>query len=439
MQLVPPVSPADFSARLAAFELGDRFAIAVSGGRDSMALMRICAEAAKKEKLKVTALIVDHGLREGSSQEAGRTKSWCSDAGIDARILTWRGPKPQSGLQAAARKARYFLMAQAANELALPAILTAHSADDQAETVMMRLARGAGPAGLAAMRSEARIAAGAGDPVRLVRPLLSETREGLTAMARHYGQDYFDDPSNEDNGFERVRVRRALRRLYDDSILARDGLLRTAARMEAAHLEMREREARAFAAVGGVFTRWGGASVDGRSLSAGRIHQRGAIARAIFAVSGADHAPDPEEAGETLKAAVETGAATLGGALLKTGGGRLWILREPGALLGRAGVAPMGSAELPARARILWDNRFIVTTKAAATLRPLGPDGAAALGAAARLAGAPGEAILSAPGLFQGDRLIGAPGLLSREDVEWSMTPLAAERFAGGIVRYSQE
>lgn len=404
-----------------------------------MALMRLCADAASKESLKVTALIVDHGLREGSAQDALRVKAWCIDAGLDARVLTWRGVKPRSGLQAAARKARYFLLARAANELALPAILTAHSADDQAETVMMRLARGAGPAGLAAMRGETKIAAGAGDPVRLVRPLLSVSRGALTATVHRFAQDFIDDPSNEDTAFERVRIRRALQRLCDDGLLERDGLLRTGARMDAAYREMRDGETRAFAAMGGVFIRWGGASVDLRSLPAASAHQRGAIARAICAVSGADHAPDPAEAGETLKTVIETGAATIGGALLKSAGGRLWIFREPAGVLGRAGVAPKAPIELPAGARVLWDNRFIVTTKAAATLSPIGREGAEGLGASARLAGAPEYAIRSAPGLFRGNRLIGAPGLLSRVGDEWSMTPLPAERFAGGIVRYSQE
>ncbi len=173
MQLARPVSTAEFAARLAALNAGDRFAVAVSGGRDSMALARLCADHAKNTNTHVVALIVDHRLRDGSDDEAAQAKDWCERAGLEARILVWHTAKPATGVQAAARNARYYLLAAAATEMGVPAILTAHSADDQVETLLMRLARGGGPAGLSAMEDEIKIAAGAGRPVRLLRPLFT--------------------------------------------------------------------------------------------------------------------------------------------------------------------------------------------------------------------------------------------------------------------------
>ena len=439
MQLASPVSVSEFRARLQALNIGDRFAIAVSGGRDSMALARLCADYVKSEGSRVVALIVDHGLRDGSSAEAAQAKTWCEALGLEARILAWRGPKPQSGVQVAARAARYFLMAEAANELGVSTILTAHSADDQIETMLMRLARGAGLSGLASMEDETRIAAGAGDPVRLARPLLPFSRDALTATVKAYDQDYIDDPSNDDQRYERVRIRRVLSTLHEDGGLDRDALLQTAQRLRAEKRRRLIEEEHAFRRMGGVFTRWGGASFDVASLIDCGPFRDGAIARTVRAVSGADHAPDDSEIATHVDVAVRKGAAAIGGALFKRSGARLWVLREPAAILGRAGVPPLAAIENPAGAPMLWDSRFIFTAEEAISVRPLGEPGLTALGASAALIEAPVEAILGAPGLFRRDRLIGAPGLLFREGLRWTATPLAEERFAGGIIRFSPE
>ena len=442
MPLTGPVSLDEFAARLDALKVGDRFAIAVSGGRDSMALARLCAEHARERGADVIALIVDHGLRKESADEASQAKSWCAAAGLGARIIPWRGSKPASGVQAGARAARYFLLAKTAGDLALPAILTAHNADDQAETVLMRLARGAGPAGLAGMEDETNIAAGAGEPVRLLRPLLPFGRDRLTATADAYEQPYIDDPSNDDPTYERVRVRAFFSATTAEGVLDRDSLLRMAKRMAAARRDMQRREARAFIDQGGVFMRWGGASLDLRPLSQKPEGAGSLIARLIRAVSGADHAPDVEDAAAHLVEALASGAATLGGGLLKVSGGRLWVLREPAAVLGRAGVSPAAPVDIPAGGCLLWDRRFALSAETALTVRPLGPEGVQEIGAAAALFEGPREGLFGLPGLSRGDRLIGAPGFLSGAgDADlggWSARPLAAERFSGGIVRFLQ-
>ncbi len=403
-----------------------------------MALARLSADYAKAGNHGVVALIVDHGLRSDSAVEAAQAKEWCERSGLTARILTWRGAKPESGVQAAARNARYHLLAEAAAEQGVSAVLTAHSADDQAETLLMRLARGAGVTGLAAMEDEISIAAGAGAPVRLLRPLLPFSRDALTATVNRYGQEYIDDPSNEDLTFERVRVRRFMSDAVASGVLDRAALARSAIHMAAARRETRAAEARAFSAMGGVFTRWGGASLDIRSMRDAGDRLGGVVARAVRAVSGGDHGPDAEAAAAHLAIALDRGAAALGGALLKRSGERLWIVREPAAVLGRAGVAPLADLEIPAGGRSLWDRRFIVQSDAGITVRPLGAAGLAEAGAAAGLFEGPEEGLIGAPGIYREKRLIGAPGLLSGEGGAWSATPLAAERFSGGIVRFSQ-
>ncbi len=443
MPVTRPVFLDEFAARLDALEVGERFAIAVSGGRDSMALARLCAEYAKERGAEIIALVVDHGLRKASADEAAQANSWCEAAGLASRIISWRGAKPASGVQAAARAARYYLLAQAASELGMAAILTAHNADDQAETVLMRLARGAGPTGLAAMEDEIAIAAGPGEPVRLIRPLLAFSRDRLTATVNAYEQPFFDDPSNDDRTYERVRMRAFLSEAMARELLDRDNLLRTAKRMAATRRETRQREARAFLAIGGVFTRWGGASLDVRPLSEKAADAGGLIARLIRAVSGADYEPDPEDAAAHLADALASGAATLGGALIKTSGERLWVLREPAAVLGRAGAPPLAAVNIPASGRILWDRRFILSAKTDLTVRPLGPESVKDLAAAAALFEGPREGLFGLPGLYRGERLIGAPGFLSGSNEAelggWSARPLAEERFFGGIVRFLQD
>ncbi len=438
MQLDAPVSPEAFSARLGALGVTEnRIAVAVSGGRDSMALARLTAAHARKSGVEATALIVDHGLRDGSAREAAQAQAWCASAGLPARVLTWTGEKPTSGVQAAARRARYRLLAATANALGIGVILTGHTADDQAETVLMRLSRGAGPAGLAGMSEQTQIAAAAGDPVRLARPLLAFTRRQMTATVRAFDQDFIDDPSNEDSSYERARVRRRLQEAAGDGPLNADALLSLSVRMahEAAGTEVAER--REFRALAGVFTRWGGASLRLSQMDRMRGASPGLVRRLIRGVSGADYAPDIGAAADAAAAAVADGAATLGGALLKRHGEALWILREPGAVLGRSGVAPLGPMSPGADDRILWDRRFVIgVSKPGISVSPLGETGLKALDPATALFEGPREGLLAAPGLYCRGRLIGAPGLLCGSDGGWFAAALAAERFGGGIVRF---
>lgn len=182
-----------------------RIGVAVSGGPDSLALLILAAEA---RPLQVEAATVDHCLRPESRAEAEMVGELCERLGVPHVVVTaaW-DEKPTSGIQERARIERYRLLGQWARERHIGALLTAHHLDDQAETLLMRLARGAGVTGLAGMR---RLSRSPGGPITVVRPLLAWRHSELEAVCEAAGILPVQDPSNYDEQFERVRIRRAL-------------------------------------------------------------------------------------------------------------------------------------------------------------------------------------------------------------------------------------
>ncbi|MFI4999528.1 MAG: tRNA lysidine(34) synthetase TilS [Reyranellales bacterium] len=205
--LTGPLTASDFAPLMAPFEPFESepcLAVAVSGGRDSLCLAMLAQAWAAARGGRVLALIVDHGLRAGSAGEAAATRDLLATRGVAGEILQWTGAKPTGGLQEAARVARYRLLFEACRRHRLLHLLVAHHAEDQAETVTMRAARGSGPDGLAGMaalveRPEA----------RLLRPLLGMPRPRLTATVAALGMRWIDDPSNADLRFERARLRKS--------------------------------------------------------------------------------------------------------------------------------------------------------------------------------------------------------------------------------------
>ncbi|MFI5032618.1 MAG: tRNA lysidine(34) synthetase TilS [Reyranellales bacterium] len=193
---------ADLMARFAPFEARPALAVAVSGGRDSVALVVLAHQWAGERQGGVLALIVDHGLRPESAVEAQSTRARLAALGIEVETLAWSGAKPTTRIQQAAREARYRLLFEACRRHGLLHLLTAHHANDQAETLAMRAARASGPDGLAGMAALVEHRDG-----RLLRPLLAVPRARLTATLEARGIGWIDDPSNEDRRFERVRVR----------------------------------------------------------------------------------------------------------------------------------------------------------------------------------------------------------------------------------------
>lgn len=184
---------------------GRKIGIGVSGGPDSLALLLLAIDARPGQ---VEAATVDHALRPESRAEAEMVGALCDRFRVPHRILTaaWK-QKPETAIQEQARLMRYRLLGQWARARSITTLLTAHHLDDQAETFLMRLGRGAGVRGLAAMRAVTRPP---GARIALVRPLLQWHSSELHAVCAASGVEPVRDPSNEDERFERVRVRKAL-------------------------------------------------------------------------------------------------------------------------------------------------------------------------------------------------------------------------------------
>lgn len=397
-----------------------RLLIAVSGGADSIALLHLAAALRPDADLRVAT--VDHGLRPRSADDARFTERSASALGVDAVTLHWEGTKPSTGVQAAARAMRYRLLAQEAERWRADAILTAHTADDQAETILMRAAHRSGVRGLAGMAAGSFIADGAGPPQPLLRPLLGVRRAALRAFLAEIGAAFVDDPSNDDPRFERVRARRALAAHGEEATAALLALGDDARRFSA--LSDRADEARlrtlnaAFRADGAVALL--AAAVD-------PLIDAPLAARLVGAVGG--DAPAPEAAATALGAALDGRRTTLGGALVALVGSFVLISREPAAVLGRKGAPAPAPVRLAPGGRCLWDQRFIVenTLSAPAALRPLGA-------ASAALDPDFAETLQAAPALWIGETPAAFPG--DDGPGERAFQSLAAERFRRLVVRH---
>lgn len=403
-----PLGPADLAARLAAFapfESAPEMAVAVSGGADSLALAHLARGWAAARGGRAVALVVDHGLRVGSADEAERVVGWLRAWAIPVERLTWTGPKPETGVQAAARAARHRLLEAACRRRGVLHLLLAHHAGDQAETVAMRAGRGSGPAGLAGM---AAVVERPG--LRLLRPLLDVPGGRLAATLRALGQPWLEDPSNRDARFRRAALRadptfRADRwaALGRDRAAARAGLDRELARLLA-------RAARPHP-LGQVDVDRGAWEVASPELRAA------ALARLLATVGGAGY---PLAPARLRDAAPPGGRATIGGCVVDVGRNRMTVAREPGRIVDRGPLAPGGER--------LWDRRFVVRRPPGdGAPEPAGPDPAAlelaALGEhgrrmlpgrvreALRAAGVSTWTIASLPALWAGGRLAGCPPL----------------------------
>jgi tRNA(Ile)-lysidine synthase len=230
------VSPADGEAPLKAAEVRSLFApfaflnqypaliLAVSGGPDSTALMVLAQRWRKtlQRGPKLVAVTIDHGLRPEAKKEAAAVKKLARSLGIEHRTLRWTGPKPNTGIQEAARAARYRLLADASRAERGAPVLTAHTRDDQAETVLFRMMRGSGITGLAGMRHGALMAGQESTKpsakIELFRPLLDIPKSRLIATLKAAKISYVDDPSNRDPRFARPRLRELM------PLLAAEGL-----------------------------------------------------------------------------------------------------------------------------------------------------------------------------------------------------------------------
>jgi tRNA(Ile)-lysidine synthase len=226
-----PISVQDAKQLFADWKAAPALVLAVSGGPDSIAMMWLAARwrRAMRRGPNLVAVTVDHGLRAAAAREARDVKRLAKTFDLPHRTLRWSGAKPKTGLPAAARDARYRLLAKAARAAGATHVLTAHTRDDQAETLLMRMARGSGIAGLAAMARQSRR-----DGVVLARPLLQVPKTRLLATLKKAGIGFADDPTNRDRNFARPRFRAIMPALAAEGFDARN-LARLAARFARAN------------------------------------------------------------------------------------------------------------------------------------------------------------------------------------------------------------
>ncbi len=369
--------------------------VAVSGGGDSVALLLLARVWAAGSGREIAAVTVDHGLRAGSAGEAADVAALCARIDVSHDVLNWRGWDGRGNLQDHARRARRGLIADWAQRRGIGAVALGHTLDDQAETVVMRLARGSGVDGLAAMAVASRAAG-----VVWLRPLLGLRRADLRAWLAAEGVGWAEDPSNEDPGFSRVRVRRALGVLANVGLSA-ERLAETAGRMGRARAAL-DSAAADLARACVVEGEAGDVALDPAPMRAApeEIRLR-VLASVLMRVSGAIYRPRLVRL-EALLAAIEAGrighGQTLHGCVLRRSGAGIAVRREPSAAAGR----------VPAGRR--WDGRWELIGPApeGAEIGGLGVAGLA-LCAAWRESGLARETLVTTPALWHGQRLIDAP------------------------------
>jgi len=226
-----PISARDAKRLFAHLKSAPALVLAVSGGPDSVALMWLAVRWRRSlvRGPRLVAVTVDHGLRKEAAREARDVKRLARTLELPHRTVRWTGPKPKTGLPAAARDARYRLLGEAARAAGASHVLTAHTRDDQAETLLMRLLRGSGMAGLSAMADISER-----DGMVLVRPLLDVPKAQLIATLKRADIAFADDPTNRDPAFTRPRLRALLPQLAAEGGNARN-LARLAARLARAN------------------------------------------------------------------------------------------------------------------------------------------------------------------------------------------------------------
>jgi tRNA(Ile)-lysidine synthase len=353
-----PISSGEARAAFASLIRFPRLALAVSGGADSMALLHLVARWRAEDALKgeVTVLTVDHGLRARSREEAAMVGRKAASFGLPHATLIWaRDERRIGGIQERARLGRYDLMAAYCQAHDIPALVTAHHLDDQAETFLMRLKRGSGLDGLAAIPEEI-----AWSGVAVLRPLLDIHKARLAATLTEAGVAWVEDPTNSDQRFERARMRAcsdALGKLG----LTPEALARSASRLRRARAAL-DHAADRFLAEQGAMSEAGYCLIAREALVTlpAEIALR-VLARAVNAVGGRETLLRLAKLEALLASLVENpkSAHTLGGCRLQPAGERLGIFRETrGTGLPTLRLAP--------GERALWDNRFRVELEASA-------------------------------------------------------------------------
>jgi tRNA(Ile)-lysidine synthase len=345
-----PITKVETDCLMAPVARFGRMALAVSGGPDSLALLHLGGDFARRHGLAApVVLTVDHDLRPGSRAEAETVARLAEELELPHAILTWRHGPIRNGLQAIAREARYDLMAAYCSSHNIPALATAHHLDDQAETFLMRLKRGSGLDGLAAIPEE-----GNWSGLTLLRPLLDVPKARLIATTTAAGLSPVSDPSNIDPRFERVRLRGAMAMLAELG-LTPEAIALSARRLRRARSAL-EATVDAFLNAHSERSPAGYASVSMPALlTVPEDVGLRALARLVVAVGGSNRPvrlAKLEALFEGLRAS-DVRAQTLGRCQILPVDDRLAVFREH-----RTSSLP--KVKLPPGHRLLWDNRFCI-------------------------------------------------------------------------------
>ncbi len=357
------LTAAEFDAamtRLGPFERPPHLAVAVSGGADSLALAFLAQEWVSARAGTITALTVDHGLRPESAAEAEGVGRWLAARGLAHRILRWAPGAVSSDVQATARAARYRLLEDWCAAQGVLHLLLAHHRDDQAETLLLRLGRGSGVDGLAAMAPITET-----PRLRLLRPLLDVPHARLTATLRTTGQPWVEDPSNRKPEFARVRLRALMPQLGAEG-LTPGRLAATAARLSRARAALEDLTAEAAARHVRLYASGWAECAPGLLTETDEVALR-VLSRLLMAVAGRDYPPRLERL-ERLLAALRAGGRghTLAGCRLLRAPAGFRVFREAAALAPPLRISGPGPLH--------WDGRFrlLLRGKGTATLQTLG-------------------------------------------------------------------
>lgn len=346
-----PIDDDAFAAAMAAhepFERSPLLAVAVSGGPDSMALIWLADRWARARGGRVFAIIIDHGLRRESADEARTAGDQLEHAGISAEVCEIASPSPQSGVQTWARDQRYRLLRDRAQAAGALHLLLAHHLDDQAETVLLRLARGSGVKGLSAIR-----ATSPGPDVRLLRPLLDFPKARLAATARATGWTIADDPSNRAPKYARTRVRTALAAVGGDA----QRLARTASALASDDVAIENAVAK-LAAIAASISPYGVVTLDRKLLVSAPTSVSARLLERATCMAAGNAGPIRRSRIERLlaEAAAESQARrTCGGAIVSIRGDAITLCRELAKTPAPAPVTALRNG--------LWDGRFRLSTE----------------------------------------------------------------------------
>ncbi len=363
-------------------------ALAVSGGGDSMAMLHLAAGWARIFGITLKVITVDHGLRPESTAEAAMVAAECDVLGLRHATLTWTGWDGTGNLQDAARQAR--LDQITAYCAPRGHVVMAHTQDDQAETVLMRLIRGSGVDGLAGMAAKRETPG-----LTIVRPLLGVRREALRHYCKTLKIPFVDDPSNEDARFDRVRIRR----LIGQEGLDVATLAKTARQMARAKVALDQRVKRATQAVTTVgIAEAGYVAFDRDALATVEEETRlRIVANALTAIGGNPYRPRLSALESAVDQILSGGATTLHGCVMQAANDQILICREVKA------IGPDCATDH------IWDGRWAMSGPHAPELRISAIKDALSQCPEWRETGHPRAALMASPAIWQDERLIAAP------------------------------